>query len=152
MFPFDRLIKAIDVLAGEKAIAEPIFAQIGSGTYLPKHFPFVDFMSRSDFKDTIQNSKYIVSHAGTGTISAAIKNSKPILIVPRQRKHNEHVDDHQLETARFYTSLGSAIMATNEVDIAKQLTILYDFKPRPRVTNPIPLVLDIKLFLEKFVK
>jgi UDP-N-acetylglucosamine transferase subunit ALG13 len=49
--------------------------------------------------DYIQKSQLVISHAGIGTIILCKKYGIPILILPRRKKHREHMNDHQLEIA-----------------------------------------------------
>ena len=52
MFPFDRLIQVMDAWA----LANPgqdVLAQIGNGTYEPKHMKFVRRLSQTEFGQTV---------------------------------------------------------------------------------------------------
>jgi UDP-N-acetylglucosamine transferase subunit ALG13 len=95
--PFDRLIKALDQYA--ETAKEECFAQIGDGRYLPTNMPWKRALSPIEFDEIIPKARLIVSHAGVGTILAAQRNAKPIVIFPRQAALAEHRNDHQLATA-----------------------------------------------------
>jgi UDP-N-acetylglucosamine transferase subunit ALG13 len=41
----------------------------------------------------------VVAHAGTGIALAALEAGRLPVLVPRQSRHGEHVDDHQLNIA-----------------------------------------------------
>ena len=41
----------------------------------------------------------MILHGGVGTIMQGLRINKPIIVVPRLKAYNEHVDDHQLEAA-----------------------------------------------------
>ena len=45
-YPFNRLFVKLDELCEKGIIKEDIFAQIGTSTYIPKHFKYKDFLSR----------------------------------------------------------------------------------------------------------
>ncbi len=98
MYGFERLIKKMDEIAGE--IEEEVIIQIGLTDYEPKNAKFFKFASEKYFNKQFREARIIVSHAGVGTILTARKFRKPIIIVPRQKKYGEHIDDHQLEIAR----------------------------------------------------
>ena len=53
-----------------------------------------------------QKADLIVTHAGAGSILQGVKSQKKIIAVPRLKKYQEHVNDHQLELANKLEELG----------------------------------------------
>ena len=53
----------------------------------------------------------IYAHAGMGTILSALKQDKPIIIVPRLASLKEHRNDHQIATAMRMDELGYVYVA-----------------------------------------
>jgi UDP-N-acetylglucosamine--N-acetylmuramyl-(pentapeptide) pyrophosphoryl-undecaprenol N-acetylglucosamine transferase len=51
----------------------------------------------------------VVAHAGTGTALTAFELGKVPLLVPRRQAYGEHVDDHQVVTARALAERGLAL-------------------------------------------
>ncbi len=96
-YGFERLIKKMDEIAGK--IKEEVIIQIGLTDYKPKNAKFFKFSSEEYFNNKFRKARIIISHAGTGTILTARKFKKPIIIVPRQKKYGEVIDDHQMEIA-----------------------------------------------------
>ncbi|OCX46835.1 beta(1,3)galactosyltransferase EpsH [Limosilactobacillus reuteri] len=96
-FNFNRLLKKIDLLISRGEISEQVIAQIGYSTYKTKNYKFYTFIDSQSFKEYIEKSKVIITHAGVGTILKAKKQNKKVIVVPRLKKYKEHVDDHQLE-------------------------------------------------------
>jgi UDP-N-acetylglucosamine transferase subunit ALG13 len=94
---FDRLLKKMDEIA--PLIPSEILIQKGYSRYLPKNTKHFDFVSMEEAMDYIQKSQLVISHAGIGTIILCKKYGIPILILPRRKKHREHMNDHQLEIA-----------------------------------------------------
>jgi len=45
-----------------------------------------------------------ISHAGMGNILMAAELQKPIIIMPRKRIYNEHVNDHQIDSAQAFSN------------------------------------------------
>jgi UDP-N-acetylglucosamine transferase subunit ALG13 len=80
-------------------IPSEILIQKGYSRYLPKNTKHFDFVSMEEAMDYIQKSQLVISHAGIGTIILCKKYGIPILILPRRKKHREHMNDHQLEIA-----------------------------------------------------
>jgi len=119
--PFDRLIKAVDVIAG-KLPETKFIVQAFASTYVPVNIEVSKFITATDFDHYIKHSDLIISHAGMGTIISALVNSKPIIVMPRLLKYGEHRNEHQLATAKKLDSFGYIHVAYNEDDlIAKVL-------------------------------
>lgn len=128
--PFDRLVRAVDDWAGRRIRGEDVFAQIGGGTYKPRNFQFVDHLSPEDFNLWMEHAGGIVAHAGTGTIIAALKLGKPLLVLPRLSKYGETRNDHQVPTARHFADSGRVLAAWHESEVADLLDHLESFHPR----------------------
>lgn len=96
-YGFERLIRKMDEIARE--IDEEIIAQIGCTSYIPTNITYYRFIEKNDSENLFRNSRVIVCHSGIGSILTAIKFNKPVIIVPRRKKYNEHFDDHQIEIA-----------------------------------------------------
>ena len=86
-FPFDRLVKAVDDVFDDGLIDEEIFAQIGESSYKPRNFECVNTLDKRRFDRLIQETSGIISHAGVGTITMALDNEKPLLVMPRLARH-----------------------------------------------------------------
>lgn len=100
LVPFDRLIRVMDGIAVSMP-EETFFAQIGDGTYEPKHMPFARLLTRRDFVAKVTESKLIVAHAGMGSVISAMEIGRPIVLLPRVLEWGEHTTNHQMATARW---------------------------------------------------
>lgn len=108
-FPFERLLRQADALAAE-GTDEPVFAQTGHCTYIPTHCGHQSFLSKAEFAKKIEEASCVVTHSGVGTIIAALKRNKPVVVVPRLRRYGEHVDDHQLDIAQAFAQKGIVLV------------------------------------------
>ncbi|MPM24604.1 hypothetical protein SDC9_71087 [bioreactor metagenome] len=95
---FDRLIKKMDEIAGKTD--EEVIMQIGYTKYKPANSQYFDFAGYSKIKQLNNEARIVVSHAGVGSILTALEQKTHLIIVPRLKKYDEVVDDHQLEIAR----------------------------------------------------
>lgn len=59
----------------------------------------------------IRDADLVVAHAGTGIALTALEEGKCPVLVPREAGHDEHVDDHQFQTATALAERGLAISA-----------------------------------------
>ncbi len=93
--PFDRLVKAIDALAGKLKMEAVI--QKGVSAYAPRHARGKDFYTFDESETFFKNADAVVGHAGIGTVISARKWNTPLVICPRRKLFGEHLNDHQME-------------------------------------------------------
>ena len=148
MFPFDRLVQAVDEMVAQKLITETMVAQIGDGKYEPRHMTFDRYLAKPDYDQRLAEATMLIAHAGAGTIALALQHRKPLRVVPRLGKFKEHVNDHQVVTARKYGELGHVLVASEMSEIPAQLAALKHFRPRSREVRPQELARRIGVFLE----
>lgn len=106
---FDRLLKELDRLAGEKKVKDKIIAQTGNSEYIPKNYKYSRFFSEDEFVKLSKKADLIISHAGAGSVMRALEFGKPLLLVPRRKEFGEHTDDHQLGLAKEIEKEGRAL-------------------------------------------
>jgi UDP-N-acetylglucosamine transferase subunit ALG13 len=117
MWPFDRLIRAMDALSAADPQAE-MLAQIGRGKYEPRHMRWVRIMDRAAYAAAIAEADVVVAHAGVGSVVTAGEHGKPIVVLPRKVALGEHTTEHQLETAAWLQSRPGVFVAAEAADLA----------------------------------
>lgn len=132
---FDRLVHAVDKAVSSKIINEEIFGQVGKGGYSPQNFDSVEILDKIQFDQYFNQSSMIISHAGMGSITMALDQLKPILVVPRLKKYKELVNDHQVATATRFEKLGHVLASYDLKDLESKIRTLRDFKPAPRISQ-----------------
>ena len=145
MYGFERLIKKMDKIAGE--IEEEVIVQIGLTDYEPKNVKYFKFGSEKYFNKQFREARIIVSHAGVGTILTARKFRKPIIIVPRQKKYGEHIDDHQMEIARELEGHKNIRVIYNINELEQNLNIPYKYFDNNK--HDSTLVVSLKKYINK---
>jgi UDP-N-acetylglucosamine transferase subunit ALG13 len=151
MLPFDRLVKSVDIAAGKGEINDTIFAQIGSTEFLPKYIDYVETLNRIEYMEVFKSSKAVISHAGIGTISIALKYRKPLLVVPRLKKYNEIVNNHQLNTANRFLNEGYILKSDDTNMISERINELSKFIPKKRTDNSYRVEKKINDYLKKIL-
>jgi UDP-N-acetylglucosamine transferase subunit ALG13 len=68
----------------------------------------------AELDEAIASADAVIGHAGCGYALSALNAGKLPIIVPREKKHGELVDDHQVELARFLGERELAICRTPE--------------------------------------
>jgi len=120
MFPFDRLIGAVDQIAAARP-QEAFMAQIGRSTMRPAHMRFETIMPAAAFGQTIDEARLVVAHAGMGTIITALQAGKPIVVLPRRAELGEVTTNHQLATAKWLRDKRGVFVAEAEADLAETI-------------------------------
>lgn len=83
-----------------------IVAQAGNTKFLSSKMNIYTFMEYSTLKKYMLESEIIICHGGVGSIFDALLDNKKVLAVPRLKKYDEHIDDHQLEVCLELERLG----------------------------------------------
>lgn len=146
-FPFDRLVKAVDRAAGTNGFDEHIVAQIGESTYCPENFEAAAAFEKALFDRNFNEADSIISHAGMGTITMALDQRKPLLVMPRLKKYGEVVNDHQLAIAKKFEQLGYLLVAYHTEDVPDKMKQLKSFVPQQRKPCPDIVATRIAVFL-----
>lgn len=145
--PFDRLIEAVDRWARQQGRAD-VFAQIGATDQLPQTIGWEKYLSPEQFDQQVAGAEAIVAHAGIGTIIAALKLHKPLLVLPRRAALGETRNDHQVATAQYFEQHGYVMVADEESELPEKLSQLASFKPLKTIgeSAPEPLLLRLGEF------
>jgi UDP-N-acetylglucosamine transferase subunit ALG13 len=148
LFPFDRLVKAVDDAIEGGVIKQPVFGQIGETSLKPKYMEYTQMLTKNLFDEKVSTAGYIISHAGIGSIVMALEHGKPLLVMPRMKRFKEHVNDHQVATARKFEELGHILAAYSEEELPGKLHQLKTFVPKPRENQANAVAERIAKFLE----
>lgn len=103
-----------------KITDDNVFAQTGNSDYIPQNYKYAKFLGKEDFEKYIRECSLLITHSGVGTIITGMKYDKPVIVYPRLKKFNEHVDDHQLQIAEAFSKLNYVLMC-NENDNLESL-------------------------------
>ncbi len=148
-FPFDRLVKSVDEIISENEFDEEIFAQIGESSYQPHNFKTVSFLEKPLFDKYIREASGIIGHGGIGTITIALEYNKPLLAMPRLKRHGEVVHDHQVAIVKRFELLGHVLVAYEVAELPTKINQLKSFLPRKRKAQPQAVAERIVQFLNE---
>jgi UDP-N-acetylglucosamine transferase subunit ALG13 len=104
---FVRLLDEVARIAS--SLPQPIVVQRGRTPFdhpAIKHFSFVD---AETFQDLLRGSQLFITHAGGGSVLAALRMGKTPVVVPRLARFGEHVDDHQIALAEELAKQGKIV-------------------------------------------
>jgi len=92
---FNRLIKAVDDLVADGTIKEEVIIQKGYSDYEPKHCKAYKLIGYKDMQKYLDEARIVITHGGPASFMAALERGKTPIVMPRLKKYNEHVNDHQ---------------------------------------------------------
>lgn len=115
---FKRLIKEVDSLREKGVIKEEVFMQIGyTKDYIPTCCEFKEFITNEKMKEYCEKARIIITHGGPGSIMLPFQLDKVPIVVPRNPKFNEHVDEHQILFTKKLVSFNKVIGVFNIDDL-----------------------------------
>ena len=128
--PFDRLLLGLNSWAMRNPNV-PVLAQSGASKREFSHLKSVAHLSQTEFRAQFEAARLVVAHAGMGSILTATELGKPILLMPRRAKFNEHRNDHQEDTAKEMMRLSNVTVVEDGEALheALDLALACGFEP-----------------------
>lgn len=112
--PFNRLIKKVDELKRDGVIQEDVIMQTGFSTYEPKYCEWSKLIPYQQMIKNVEDARIVITHGGPASFIMPLQIGKVPIVVPRQHKFDEHVNDHQVEFARNVAErIGTIIQVEN---------------------------------------
>jgi UDP-N-acetylglucosamine transferase subunit ALG13 len=108
--PFERFVRALETLPGERLSVQhgPVEPPLGAAQANA-------FMQFPEMIESMEAADVVVCHAGAGSILCALRAGHTPVVVPRQKRYEETVDDHQVEFSRALAAEGKVI-AVEDLD------------------------------------
>ncbi len=114
--PFNRLVKKIDELKRDGVITENVKIQTGFSTYEPKYCEWSKLIPYQQMVQNVEDARIVITHGGPASFVMPLQIGKTPIVVPRQHKFNEHVNDHQVEFARNVAERMGTIIEVEDID------------------------------------
>lgn len=110
---FDRLVRWVDAWARSAGPGIECFIQTGTSRS-PEIASWEAYLSREQLQDLISRAVAVVCHGGPATIVDCRQAGVKPIVVPRRKRFDEHVDDHQLLYARRAAAAGHVELVETE--------------------------------------
>ena len=145
--PFDRFVKMLDEVC--EGMNEEVVCQTIGCTYDANNIRIIGFVAPDEFNKIFSEARLVIAHAGMGTILSALKQQKPLIVVPRLASLGEHRNDHQMATAMRMHELGYVNVAYDKAQLKDLLSS--DLKPMKIIGDSASesLVNSIAEFIEE---
>lgn len=111
--PMDRLVRRLDQLVESGAITDRVILQAPALTYRPRFLDVRPVLPYRALMELLREAEVVISHAGPATLAGVRLFGKAPVVVPRSKRHGEHVDDHQEFYARRIAQLSGYVVVTD---------------------------------------
>lgn len=128
--PFNRLVKAIDELKKNNSIKEDVVIQTGFSTYEPKYCNGSKLYPYDEMLKFVSEARIVVTHGGPSSFIMPLQVGKIPIVVPRMKKFDEHVNDHQVDFCNQVAKRQGNIIVVEDINnlestISKYNEIIY---------------------------
>ena len=124
--PLNRLVKAIDKLKKDGVITEDVIMQTGYSTYEPKYCKWDKLIPYDQMVKNVEDARIVITHGGPASFIMPLQIGKTPIVVPRQKKFDEHVNDHQVEFARNVAERMGTIIPVENINKLGEIITNYD--------------------------
>lgn len=116
--PFNRLVEYMDHLVRDGIIKEEVVIQTGYSTYKPKYCTWSSLYPYDKMLELVNEARIVITHGGPSSFIMPLQIGKTPIVVPRQKKFNEHVNNHQLEFCKkIFENMKNIILITDEKEL-----------------------------------
>lgn len=147
--PFNRLIQEMDRLISSGVVQEDVFIQRGIKSIIPRNCPSAEMISFQEMGERIANARIIIIHGGPASIMLCLSNMKIPIVVPRQLKYKEHVDNHQVDFTKRLESQGKVLAVYESEELGDRIA---DYEKLCEKLNPVGInqqpVETLKMLIE----
>ena len=124
--PFNRLVQEIDNLKRDGVITEDVIKQTGYSTYEPKYCQWDKLNPYKQMNKNVEDARIVITHGGPASFIMHLQIGKTPIVVPRQKKFDEHVNDHQVEFARNVAERMGTIIPVEDTNKLGEVIKNYD--------------------------
>ena len=145
---FHRLLEEIQKNIDNGNIQEEVVVQKGYTKFESKDMTLYNELPIEKFNELIQKADLVITHGGVGSIINSITKGKKVIAVPRLKKYNEHVNDHQLDIIQTFDEMGYIIGIKEVEQLGEAIKRTKDFKPKEYVKNTGNIIKIIEDFID----
>lgn len=123
---FNRLVQKVDELKRDGVIQEDVIMQTGFSTYEPKYCEWSKLIPYQQMIKNVEDARIVITHGGPASFIMPLQIGKVPIVVPRQHKFDEHVNDHQVEFARNVAKRMGTIIPVEDIEKLEEVITDYD--------------------------
>lgn len=150
--PFNRLVEYMDKWA--RAHDEEVIIQTGYSTYEPKHAKWSKLYPYQRMLEIVDQARIVITHGGPSSFIMPLHIGKTPIVVPRQYRYNEHVNNHQVKFAKEVERRMGTIVVVEDIEKLDEVIAKYDGirKDRKNKSNNAKFNADLENIVEEMFK
>ena len=111
---FNRLVEYMDYWAAEHE--EEVIMQTGYSTYEPQHAKWAKLFPYQEMVKLVGEARIVITHGGPSSFIMPLQIGKTPIVVPRKKRYEEHVNDHQLTFCKQVEKRMGTIVVVEEIE------------------------------------
>lgn len=145
---FPRPLMAIEDLCKKGVLNDEIIVQNGHTEFISPFLKMIPFIDPFNLDKLYNKASIIITHAGTGSILKGVKMGKKVISIPRLKKYDECVDDHQLEIQNEFSKRGFIIPWNENDSLEAVLLNSENFVIKKYESNKDNVISFLKLYID----
>ena len=145
---FHRLLEEVQKNIDNGNIKEEVVAQKGYTKFESKDMTLYNKIPTDEIKKLIDKADLVITHGGVGSIITSITKGKKVIAVPRLKKYNEHVNDHQLDIIDSFNEMGYIIGIHDVSELGDAIKKAKDFQPKKYIQNTGNIIKIVEDFID----
>ena len=105
---------------------QDVIMQTGFSTYEPKYCKWSKLFPYKEMVKNVAEARIVITHGGPASFIMPLQVGKTPVVVPRQKKFDEHVNNHQVVFAKAVAERMGTIISVVEISNLKEIILHYD--------------------------
>ena len=122
--PFNRLVEYMDQWA--EMHDEEVIIQTGFSTYVPKYCKWQKLFPYQEMVELVDKARIVITHGGPSSFIMPLQIGKVPIVVPRNHKFREHVNDHQIDFCKKVEERQENIIVVEDIKDLSKIIGEYD--------------------------
>ena len=145
---FNRLLNAIQENIDNGVIDDEVVVQAGFTKFDSKDMKLFSMIDTEKFSKLQDEADLIITHGGVGSIISSLEKGKKVIVVPRLKQYGEHVNDHQIQIAERFKSLGYVKSVLDINELGKTIKSMKNFIPKEYKRSKSSVITIIEDFID----
>ena len=145
---FHRLLEEVQKCIDNRIINDDVIVQAGSTKFNSDDMKIFGLIPSKKLESYIQEAEYVICHGGVGSIVTSLKHNKKVIAVARQKKYNEHVNDHQIQIIQTFDGQGFIKGVKDVSELKDAIKTINNFTPKHFVSNTNKIISIIDNYIQ----
>lgn len=137
--PMDRLVVALDELLESGRLDEEVVITAAAYGRLPDRARALPVQPFDVLSEMTRTARAIITHGGPASIALALSEGHAPIVVPRDPRLQEHVDDHQIRFANWLATRRDIAVVSEMSSLEGALRVALEREARSTHKPPVPI-------------